>query len=294
MGPTSDCSEAMMPRMAFSDVKKFLPRLPRRRTILVGLAVLVSAVSILSWQLEQVTFAQIISVSGTGFGLYFIWRQTRATEKSTSVAQDNVRVAQEGHLTAGLTRAIDHLGHTEMAIRVDGIYDLEQIAKDSEKDHGRIMEVLTAYVREKANKQGEYAEKAALKPAADIQVILTVIGRRKTTGKNRGNDRLNLNNTWLVGADLTDANLIDADLTGVILHWTILKRANLTDADLADADLRCAWLVRTILTRADLDGAKLDGAKFLTVEQIRSAKNWSQKNLSDSLQYLLEQPPSPV
>ena len=37
-----------------------------------------------------------------------------------------------------------------MAIRLGGIYALERIARDSEKDHGPIMEVLTAYVREKA------------------------------------------------------------------------------------------------------------------------------------------------
>ena len=142
-----------MRSMAFSDVKKFLPRLPRRRTILVGLAVLVCAVLTLLWQLEQVTFAQIISVSVGGLGLYVALRQLMATEKSISVAQDNVRVAQEGHITDRFTRAIEHLGHTEMAIRVDGIYALEQIAKDSEKDHGRIVEVLTAHVRGKAPRQ---------------------------------------------------------------------------------------------------------------------------------------------
>ena len=149
--------------MTYSDVKKFLPRLPRRRSLLVGLAVLVSAVLLLLWQLEQEILVQIIiPVSLGGLGLYFVRRQTmateestRATEKSTSVAQNNVRVAQEGYLTEGFARAIEQLGDKEMAIRLGGIYALEQIAKDSEKDHGRIMEVLTAYVREKAPRQEE-------------------------------------------------------------------------------------------------------------------------------------------
>ena len=35
-------------------------------------------------------------------------------------------------------------GDDNMAIRLGGIYALERIAKDSEKDHGPIMEVLTA------------------------------------------------------------------------------------------------------------------------------------------------------
>ena len=278
--------------MAVSELKKFVSCLSGRRSLLVGLAVLVSAVLLLLWHLGQVTLGQICLVLLPLVpGVYWTSRQTRATEKSTSVAQDNVRVAQEGHLTEGFDRAIEKLGADNPTIRLGGIYALERIAKDSEKDHGRIMELLTAYVREKATKQGQYAEEAAEKPTPDIQAILTVLGRRETTGNNRGNARLDLNNTWLVWADLTDANLIDADLTGVILHWAILKRANLTDTDLTGADLRWAWLRRTILTRADLAGANLGGAKFLTVEQIRSAKNWREAYLPEDLQYLLTGPP---
>ena len=75
-----------MLRMAFSDVKKFLPRLPRRRTILVGLTVLVSAVLLLLWQLGQEILVQIIiTVILGGFGLDFARRQTIAAEKSTSL-----------------------------------------------------------------------------------------------------------------------------------------------------------------------------------------------------------------
>ena len=46
---------------------------------------------------------------------------------------------------------------------------------------------------------------------ADMQAILTVIGRRETTGKNRGNAPLDLSNTQLIGADLTRADLTEAE-----------------------------------------------------------------------------------
>ena len=236
--------------MTYSDVKKFLPRLPRRRSLLVGLAVLVSAVLLLLWQLEQEILVQIIiPVSLGGLGLYFVRRQTmateestRATEKSTSVAQNNVRVAQEGYLTEGFARAIEQLGDTEMAIRLGGIYALEQIAKDSEKDHGRIMEVLTAYVREKAPRQEEDPQPAPAPLPTDMQAILTVLGRRETTGKNRGTDRLDLSHTRL-----TRANLSGAELGG----------ANLYEADLRGVDLRAANLSEADLTRAILGGVPL-------------------------------------
>ena len=205
--------------MAFSDVKKFLPRLPRRRSLLVGLAVLVSAVLLLLWQLEQEILVQIIiPVSLGGLGLYFVRRQTMATEKSTmatekstSVARNNVRVAQEGYLTEGFARAIEQLGDKEMAIRLGGIYALERLAKDSEKDHGRIMEVLTAYVRENAPVQMEYTPEEDERPPTDMQAILTVLGRRETTGKNRRNAPLDLSNTQLIGADLRGADLDEAE-----------------------------------------------------------------------------------
>ena len=136
-------------------------------------------------------------------GLYLTWRRIVATE-------ENVSVAQEGQVTERFTRAIAQLGDDKMAIRLGGIYALERLAKDSEKDHGPIMEVLTAYVREKATNHGKYVEEAAEKPTTDIQAILTVIGRRKATDIKRFDDILDLSHTRLVGANLTLANLSGA------------------------------------------------------------------------------------
>ena len=185
------------------------------------------------------TLAQILGGLGLLYGLSLAERRIVATEKTVSVAQENVsvaqenvsvaqenvsvaqenvRVAEEGHITERFTRAIAQLGDKEnMAIRLGGIYALERLAKDSEKDHGPIMEVLTAYVRENAPRQGEYAEKVAAKPPTDIQAILTVIGRRETTGKNRGNDRLNLIGTHFAGVIILNANLSRAILLGTNL-----------------------------------------------------------------------------
>ena len=259
--------------MASSDVKKFFLRW---RKELVGSAVLVglaSAVLLLLWKLEQITLVgqvtvvQIITGLLVLVGLYWTSRRVLA-------AEDNVRVAEEGQITERFTRAIEQLGHEEMAIRLGGIYALERIAKDSEKDHGPIMEVLTAYVRENAPRQEEDTQNGAQKPPTDIQAILTVIGRRETTGKNRGNDSLNLSYTRLVRADLTDANL-----SGAILVEADLRRAYMNGANLAGADLLIANLCGTILTRA----------KNLTAKQVLQATNWRKAYLPDSLRRLLKE-----
>ena len=182
-----------------------------------------------------------------------------------------------------------------MAIRLGGIYALERIAKDSEKDHGPIMEVLTAYVREKAPRQEEDLRKAPDPPPPDIQAILTVIGRRETTGENRGNGFLDLTHTQLANANLHAADLRGVNLSRANLHGANLHAANLAPAVLAEAklfgasfpaaDLRGAYLVL-----ADLGGAFLSDAKNLTAEQVKSAKNWRYALLQEDLQYLKEPP----
>jgi hypothetical protein len=64
-----------------------------------------------------------------------------------------LRITQEGQITDRYTKAIAQLGEAgpdKLAIRLGGIYALERIARDSERDHWPIMEILTAYVRERS------------------------------------------------------------------------------------------------------------------------------------------------
>ena len=201
------------------------------------------------------------------------------------MAQDNVRVAQEGYLNERFTKAIEHLGADKIEIRLGGISDLEQLAKDSEKDHGRIMEVLTAHVRGQAPRREEDTQEVAGPPTIDIQAILTVIGRRETTGKNRRNDPLDLIHTQLVLADLGQAKL-----GGAFLVRADLSGAFLVEADLSDAHLNGAELGGAYLTFANLDGTHLSGAKNLTAEQVLFATNWRKAHLPEDLLYLKDLP----
>jgi uncharacterized protein YjbI with pentapeptide repeats len=61
----------------------------------------------------------------------------------------------------------------------------------------------------------------------------------------------------LSGANLTDANLMKADLRGALFD-----RANLSRADLSGADLRQAYLSRADLSKADLSRANLSRANL--------------------------------
>src|SRR5215212_9499357 len=83
-------------------------------------------------------------------GIFFTWRGQRLTQKGL---QETLRTTREGQITDRFTRAIDQLGSKELEVRLGGIYALERIASDSERDHWTIMEILTTYVRVHAPRQ---------------------------------------------------------------------------------------------------------------------------------------------
>ena len=145
------------------------------------------------------------------------------------------------------------------------------------------MEVLTAYVREKAPRREEDIPTAAVKPTSDIQAVLTVIGRRKATEIKRPDDFLDLTHTHLAGVNLEWANLSGLSLYG----------ANLYGANLFGANLKV-----TALGMADLTRALLIGAKNLTAEQVQSAKSCYKATLPDylpdSVKDLTNLPPAPL
>ncbi|MBU4234150.1 MAG: hypothetical protein L6277_14900, partial [Desulfobacterales bacterium] len=145
------------------------------------------------------TLAYILGGLLAIIGITLAHRRIRALERQVQIGQEQLQVAQEGQITERFTRAIEQLGSDKMEIRLGGIYALERIANDSDKDYWPIMETLTAYVRERApwreppletpeEAAGEETTTPAAsptpapvapKPATDIQAILTVLGRRK-------------------------------------------------------------------------------------------------------------------
>ncbi len=218
------------------------------------------------------------------FGVFIAWRR--------------LEVAQEGQVTERFSRAIEHLGNDSLDVRLGAIYALERIARDSRQDHGPIMEILTAYVREHApwepprgdqqpagteqhsetpsdiaedhsptfdlDIEGDNA--SPLRPATDIQAVLTVLGRRQVN-YDPPEQVLNLRNADLRGANLIDANLqeaflVEACLQEAGLQEARLQRAVLIDANLQDAQLDDASLKGAFLISADLTGAILTGANL--------------------------------
>jgi uncharacterized protein YjbI with pentapeptide repeats len=223
------------------------------------------------------TLAQIIGglfVIGSLFStvktLQVSQQQAAASAKQAAIAADQLQIAREGQITDRFTKAIEQLGSKEkLEVRLGGIYSLERIAKESPEDHGPIIEVLATYVRENArlqrsNKQPSKQSITDIRLRADIQAILTVLGRRDATQERY---RINLSNTDLAGADLREAHLDGADLNEANLRGAHLERAKLREAhldrtDLSEADLIGAQLGEAYLERAYISLAKLGGSNL--------------------------------
>ncbi|HEY0460079.1 MAG TPA: pentapeptide repeat-containing protein [Pyrinomonadaceae bacterium] len=187
------------------------------------------------------------------------------------------------------------LGNEKLDVRLGGIYALERIARDSQKDHWTVMEVLTAFVRENSPDTNEYFENEAgemqlsrsigtkpenVKLREDIQAILTVIGRREWSETEKG--RLNLMEVDLSGYVLHKANLRGANLMGAILSGTNLSETNLSDTNLMGASLVGANLYKADLSKTDLSEANLSGADLFHSNLIGAyllAADLSQANL---------------
>ena len=200
----------------------------------------------------------IIGITGSivaAIGVYYARKQASVTEKSISITQ-------EGQITESFSRAIDQLGSEKTEIRLGAISSLEMIANKSDEYYWPIMENLAAYIRENSSiKDMKVHERD--KVQFDIQAILSVIKNRNKPDnfiEPCGLDlqdtylcKANLSNTYLEGADLTGTDLTEAHLEGACLRKAHLEGADLTGADLRQAHLEGAHLTKYDKTEYDYD-----------------------------------------
>ena len=197
-----------------------------------------------------------------------------------------LHINREGQITERFTRAIDQLGQTgkeKLDVRLGGIYALERIAKESDTDRGPIIEVLTAFLRERARWNPDDADTPAVtgrseaglgkeqrsRLRADFQAVATVIGRNQWSQEQDRVDlrevdlrTANLAGAHLEGAILFSAHLERAIFAGAHLKGALLASAHLEGGFLFDAHLERANLAGAHLERANLGGAHLEGANL--------------------------------
>jgi hypothetical protein len=128
-----------------------------------------------------------------------------AAQESAEAARRTLELTEQGQVTDRYTKAIEQLGSGTPDMRIGGVYALERIAGDSARDHPTVMEVLTAFVRERCRLPSELGPADDLPGplAADIQAALDVICRRRIERDSRP---INLARVYCPEARLNDGN----------------------------------------------------------------------------------------
>jgi hypothetical protein len=231
------------------------------------------------WDLSAKLATGLLVLAGlalTGWRISVSDRQAQTAAKQAETASRQAQAIEDGQVTERFTKAIEQLGackaggEPNLEVRLGGIFALERIARDSEKDHWTVMEVLSAYVRENTSevpteeKPPEGSPFFIQGPRVEIQAALTVIGRREEREETGNIDlrRANLRGASLWLARLGGASLWEVNLQNANLRYVNLREARLDDADLREAHLYWANLSGANLVVADLTGAALQGANL--------------------------------
>ena len=186
--------------------------------------------------------------------------QAKATEEQ---AKANLHTEQ-GQRQERLKNAIEHLGHGKDSVRLGGAYELFHLADDTEDLRQTVLDILCAHIR-RTTGESEYREEHKSKPSEEIQSLLTLLFVQKH--KVFKDCHIDLQGSWLNGADLKEARLAKVVLNRTHLRKAELVRAQLQGVKLHEAQLQGAFLTwaelqGALLFRAQLQGANLDGAQL--------------------------------
>ena len=210
---------------------------------------------------------EILSFIGIAMGGILIalqalasYRRAKAMEDAASAqagaskahAQAN-QYTERGQRQERLKNAIEHLGHSSVSVRLGGAYELFHLAEDNRELNQTVMDILCAHIRGTTKKE-KYRGKYKGIPSEEIQSLLTLLfvsNYRVFTGCY-----INLQGSWLNGANLEYARLTNADLS----------YAYFVNANLQRAQMQAVSLLDTRLLDARLSGSKMQVANFAAAD----------------------------
>ena len=173
-----------------------------------------------------------------------------------------MEIGIRGQLTERFTKAIDQLGSDRPAIQLGGIYALKAIADDARSFHYPVVEILTAYVREKARWGDDHEAKSSHR-------------RRRAPA-----DPVDLTDTDLRGAELEFADLSGAGFYRSHLDGAAFEESKLDRANFRRAGLRDAQFIRCNFGGSAFEGADLRKTEFVLCDL--SKGDFTEANLEET------------
>ena len=213
----------------------------------------------------RITVLQALGGLAVISGAVVAWSQVRTANQTLSLSKST-------RVTEVFAKAVEQLSSDGLATRLGGLYALDKLARDSEKERANIGAIISAFVRRMPD--DPLAETA---PDTQTAVTLLVSGLyaeninlrgARLRGVNLRSARLgsaSLDGAILCGADLSGADLSNASMTGADLRMAQLHGANLRSAKLAEADLR-----EVELSAYQLEGAIIDSTTRMPQAQLTS------------------------
>ena len=196
-------------------------------------------------------------------------RRARAMEDTANAQAKANENTERGQRQERLKNAIEHLGHDSDSVRLGGAYELFHLAHDNKDLRQTVMDILCAHIR-RTTGEVEYLGKHKSRPSEEVQSLLTLLFVQEY--KIFKDCHINLQGSWLNGANLDRARLRRAILDGTYLQYANLSRSHLqgahlfgtqlTGAILHSAYLQGTMLVETHLEQATLILTRLQGAVF--------------------------------
>jgi uncharacterized protein YjbI with pentapeptide repeats len=251
-------------------------------------------------------------------GAVFLGATAYVGYQNFKVGEENLRVLEEKQVTERFSKAIEHLGSDTIDIRLGGIYALEQIAYNSSTYHWTIVEILSAFVREKcsisvkkalpelevqAEQNNQSADKklqAIIQAAVDNTIEKVQSEKAAAFDTSIEKKHANIQAAFDTKIEKQQADIQAAltvmgqrkskqdpegqgiDLRKVNISGVELQKANFSRANLVDADLSEINLRGAYLISADLCEAYLVGADLRGVNLIGAklrGANLSEANL---------------
>jgi signal transduction histidine kinase len=205
----------------------------------------------------------------TGIAGFALLLQLRFTAESTRVTTATLALTEQSHVTDRFYKAIEQLGHESSDVRMGALYALERISRDSDRDFHQVMSIIAAYIRQRASNRARplvqlplEREEHVVRLSEDIQCALKIIGRRKRTFPDDAEDDLDLRDTNLRGAVLTDAQFSSVDFTRCDLRNSTFINCSFRYARFVSVDARHTLFSTARLARANFTNANLTDVEF--------------------------------
>lgn len=178
--------------------------------------------------------------------------------------REEVELARDGKSTDRYMEAVKLLASPDSTVtRLGGIYALERIMYESEKDRETAIEVLTGFMRTHVRVSSSEGNKANEdRVSDDLQAAADVIGRRPNKGIHRHENSLVAYKQDPSWRPLVPLNLRGAKLSGVRLEGALLHQADMERADLRNTDFHYAKCVEAVFRQTRAQGANFHGANL--------------------------------